>query len=251
MATLSQVVDYCDTLVNRKAVTDFPGSANGLQVANSGKVTKIGAAVDAGIVPFEEAAKAGIDFLIVHHGLFWSPLQPIAGRNYTKLKTLFDADLAVYSSHLPLDCHAEIGNNVLLLKALKLEPAGSFLNYEGTDVAWWARFDGARGELETRLKALFPGTFKALAFGPEKVGKVAVLTGSGKSAIKHMKAEGFDTLVTGELDQNHFNEIQEQELNVYPCGHYATETFGVRALAVACAEKFGLGWEFISTACPI
>jgi len=252
MASLSDLVEFCDQRTRRREIKDFDGAHNGLQVANDGKVRKIGAAVDAGQQPFEAAIAAGVDFLICHHGLFWSPPIPLVGSDYRKVKTALDGNLAVYGAHLPLDCHPEIGNNALLCGALGLEPCGRFLEYEGNDIATVAKGPvGGRDELAARLRKLFPETYQAIEYGSSRPGKIAILTGSGQSAVARLRSEGIDTLVTGELRQHHFNQAQELGLNLYPCGHYATETFGVKALAAEAAERFGLDWIFIEQACPL
>ena len=108
MVSLQQLVDYCDKRTRRPAFKDFPGAHNGLQVANDGRVTRIGAAVDAGLVPFEQAAERGVDFLIVHHGLYWGGVQPLTGPAYNRFAALVRGNCAVYSSHLPLDAHEEL-----------------------------------------------------------------------------------------------------------------------------------------------
>lgn len=248
---LDSLVRFCDLRVRRLEVADFPGSENGLQLQNNGKVTRIAAAVDAGLIPFQKAVAAGADFIIVHHGLFWNPLQPIIGPYYDKLKTAMDGNLAVYSSHLPLDAHPEIGNNSLLADALGLSVDDWFLEHEGTPIAAIASGISDREALKDRLRSVFPGGFNAIEFGRTDLGKVAILTGSGRSALTELKAYEIDTLITGELRQEHFNFAQEQQLNLYTCGHYATEVFGVKALASECAEKFGLDWSFIGTDCPL
>nr|WP_110129452.1 Nif3-like dinuclear metal center hexameric protein [Coraliomargarita sinensis]PXA05371.1 Nif3-like dinuclear metal center hexameric protein [Coraliomargarita sinensis] len=250
MAKLTDIVEFCDQRVRKSEIKDFDGACNGLQVENIGEVTKIGAAVDAGQRPFEAAIAAKIDFLICHHGMFWSPPVPLTGIRYEKVKTAIDGNLAVYGAHLPLDCHAEIGNNALLAKELGLERLGSFLAYEGNDMATIASGPAnGRAELSEKLKALFPDTYQGIEYGSEKPERIGILTGSGQSAVPHLKANGLDTLITGELRQHHFNMAQELGLNLYPCGHYATEVFGVKALAAEVAEKFGLEWEFIEQPC--
>jgi dinuclear metal center YbgI/SA1388 family protein len=251
MATLAEVVAFCDARTNRANVPDFPGACNGLQFENRGEVRRIGAAVDAGIVPFERAIERGIDFLIVHHGMFWDRLEPVTGAAYRKVRTLLSGDLAVYGAHLPLDLHPEIGNNVLLARKVGLHPVDTFLPYEGVDVGTIAAGPVSRDDLRGRLQEVFPGTFRAVEFGAEKIERVGVLTGSGQSAVPHLRGAGIDTLITGEVKQNAFNLAQELELNLYLCGHYRTETFGVSALAREASERFGLSWEFIETDCPL
>jgi len=250
MPVLSDIVAFCDARTRRAEIKDFGGAYNGLQVENNGTVKKIGAAVDAGQLPFAAAVAAKVDFLICHHGLFWTPPTPVTGINYAKIKTALDGNLAVYGSHLPLDAHPEIGNNALLAKALGLERVGSFLPHEGVDIAIIAAAPaGGRMQLTEKLKALFPNTYQGIEYGSEQPGRIGILTGSGQSAVSELKAQGLDTLVTGELRQHHFNMAQELGLNLYPCGHYATAVFGVQALAAEVAEKFGLKWEFIEQAC--
>lgn len=224
---------------------------NGLQAANAGTVKKIGAAVDAGLRPFEQAAAAGIDFLIVHHGMNWKPPMPLTRANYAKVKVLLEADMAVYGSHLPLDCHPEIGNNACIARRLGLEISDWFLPYEGTCIG--AVIDNAplRPVLKQRLQELFPASFIGIEHGPEQPQRVGLLSGSGQSAIPHLKAAGIDTFITGELKQEHFNVAQEEGFNLYLGGHYATEVFGVMELAAEAAAHFGIEWEFIATDCPL
>ena len=251
MPELNKVVTFCDKMTRRAEIADFPESWNGLQFANKGNVNKIGAAVDAGLHPFKQAAKRGIDFLIVHHGLFWDKHEPITEVTYEKYRVLYESNCAVYSSHLPLDCHPELGNNAILAKKLGLTIAGWFLEHEGNPIAAFAETEQSRKTLRENLKALFPDTFSAIEFGSAQPNRVAILTGSGRSALPELKQQNCDTLITGELRQQHFNYAQEHQLNLYPCGHYATETFGVKALAQQTAEHFGLDWEFIDTECPL
>lgn len=249
--SLSDVVAFCDARVRRREITDFPGAENGLQLENNGRVTKIGAAVDAGERPFALAAERGIDFLIVHHGMFWSPNVPLTGRFYRRLKRAMDANLAVYGAHLPLDAHPEIGNNAILARKLGLTAEERFLPYEGEPIGLLARHDENRAQLRKRLEDLFPGGVTAIEAGSETPSRVALLTGSGRSALGHLKRNGTDTLITGELRQEHFNLAEEEGFNLYCCGHYATEVFGVQALAAEAAAHFGLQWEFVETGCPL
>lgn len=250
MARLSEIIDYCDTRTGRIGFRDFPGANNGLQFENNGEVRKIGAAVDAALPVFEEAARRGIDLLLVHHGMFWHAQHPVTGTIYRKFKTLLESNLAVYSSHLPLDAHREIGNNAILARELGIRVLDWGLEYEGNTFA--AICEGMPRELlREKLKTLFPRTFKAVEFGCENPGKIALLCGSGNTAVPALKSLGCDTLVCGELKQEYFTAAQEGGFNLYPCGHYATEKFGISALAAEVARKFSLPWEFIETECPL
>ena len=251
MIRTEDIVNYCDQRTKISEIKDFPGSYNGLQLENSGEVLKIGAAVDAGLVPFQKAISTGIDFIITHHGLFWTPPIPLINSAYEKVKLCIDHNLAVYGSHLPLDCHPEIGNNAILAKKLQLEPLASFLPYEGVDIGLITKNTQSRKDLSNRLKSLFPKGINSMEFGTDTPSKIAILTGSGQSAVDKILDAGADTLITGELKQHHFNLAQELKLNLYACGHYATETFGVDALAQEVSAKFDLPYEFIETECPL
>jgi dinuclear metal center YbgI/SA1388 family protein len=247
---LAELVSYCDQRLGVGGFPDYPGAMNGLQVANAGTVGRIGAAVDAGLEPFRRATQNGIEFLIVHHGLFWEPPRPWVGVAHERLNVLLRGNLAVYSAHLPLDAHPELGNNVVLARRLQLEPSRGFMPFEGRDVGVIAKFEGTRTELRRRLEALFPRV-TAMEFGGDTPRTVAILTGSAASISGELAAAGVDTLVTGELKEHFFNRAQEEHLNLYTCGHYATEVFGVCALAEELAARFGLPWEFIATQNPL
>jgi dinuclear metal center YbgI/SA1388 family protein len=250
MATLQDLVTYCDERTRRAAYKDAPGAFNGLQVANNGRVTKIGAAVDAGLVPFQKATAAGVDFLIVHHGMYWDMPRPLTGPVYDRVATLVRGNCALYSNHLPLDGHSELGNNALLARQLGLEPERPFLVRDGEPIGRIARHAGSRAALRARLEKLYPRVI-AIEYGSDAPAAVAFCSGSGNSAIPELAREGVDTLVTGELREEWFNTAQEQRLNLYLCGHYATEVHGVKALAAELGAKFGLPWEFISTDNPL
>ncbi len=248
---LADLVAHCHQRLGLPGFPDFPGSHNGLQIENSGTVTRLGAAVDAGLETFRAAAAAGVDFLLVHHGLFWDGARPFVGAQRERLRVAFTANLAVYSAHLPLDAHPELGNNAQLARALGLSPLRGFLPYQGRDIGLVASAPADRAALRGRLKAQFPGGVTALEFGPAQPREIALLTGSGMSALDALAPAGLDTLVTGELKQAVFNRAQEEGLNLYLCGHYASETYGVRALATELATRFDLPWTFLPSACPL
>jgi dinuclear metal center YbgI/SA1388 family protein len=240
---------YCDERTRRSAFADAPGAWNGLQVANDGRVSKLGAAVDAGLEPFRAAAARGVDFLIVHHGMDWDMPKPLTGPTHAKVAALIEGNCALYSSHLPLDAHPELGNNALIARQLGLPRTRGFLPNAGGDIGLIAAADGPRATLRRRLESLYPRVV-AVEYGSDHPTEVALCSGSGNGALAALVGTGVDTLVTGELREEWFNFAQEQRLNLYACGHYATEVHGVRALAAEVAAKFGLPWEFIATDNP-
>jgi dinuclear metal center YbgI/SA1388 family protein len=250
MPKLKDLVAYCDRRTRLAAFKDAPGAFNGLQFANDGRVTRIGAAVDAGLYPFRMAVAAGVDFLIVHHGMYWDMPRPLTGPAHERVEALVRGNCALYSSHLPLDSHPRIGNNALLARQLGLRPRRGFLANEGGDIGCIAPSRLARAALRARLRSLYPRVI-AIEYGSGSPAEVAFCSGSGNGAIPALAEAGVDTLVTGELREEWFNVAQERRLNLYLCGHYATEVHAVRALAAELSAKFGLPWEFIATENPL
>ncbi|HEY0944870.1 MAG TPA: Nif3-like dinuclear metal center hexameric protein [Opitutaceae bacterium] len=249
-ASLAELVSYCDERTRRTAFKDAPGAFNGLQIANDGRVSKIGAAVDAGLLPFQKAVTAGVDFLIVHHGMYWDMPRPLTGPVYERVATLMRGNCALYSNHLPLDGHPELGNNALLARQLGVAPPQPFLVRDGEAIGCSGPWSRSRPELRRILEALYPRVI-AIECGSDRPATIAFCSGSGNSAVPELSRAGIDTLVTGELREEWFNAAQEQRLNLYLCGHYATEVHGVRALAAELAAKFTLPWEFIATDNPL
>ncbi len=245
MTLLRRIVAHTDRYLR---VTDFEDSANalnGLQVENSGRVTRIGAAVDASTRVLREAISQKLDLLIVHHGLFWAGLQPVTGVLRGQLRLAFEHDLAIYSAHLPLDAHPKVGNNAQLAAALGLTATKPFLEYKGAPIGLRAKAPGSREQLVHQLEKSLGGPVKVFAFGPKKPGRIGVVTGAAGSEIHRVAGEGIDTFITGEAPHWAAVAAEELELNLLLGGHYATETFGVKALARHLSKKFSVPWKFI------
>jgi dinuclear metal center YbgI/SA1388 family protein len=250
MTPLKDIVAFCDARTRRAAFKDGAGAFNGLQVSNDGRVTRIGAAVDAGLVPFRRAVASKVDFLIVHHGMYWDMPRPLTGPVYDRVAALVRGNCALYSNHLPLDAHPQIGNNALLARELGLKATKGFIPNEGGPIGSIARSRLTRSALRRKLESLYSRVI-AIEYGSDRPAQVAFCSGGGNSAVQPMIEAGVDTLVTGELREEWFNVAQERRLNLFLCGHYATEVHAVRALAAEVSAKFGLPWEFIATENPL
>jgi dinuclear metal center YbgI/SA1388 family protein len=244
-AALSAVVRECDRLLKPVRFQDWEGAHNGLQVENRGQVNRIAAAVDATLSTVRLAVEARADLLLVHHGLFWAPRHPWTGRQYELLRLLVDHDLAVYSSHLPLDAHPRLGNNAQLSAALGLKRLELFFACKGRPIGFACRTRLSRADLAERLRAAVGGPVRVLPGGPSWCRRVGVVSGGGGADLKQAAAEGVDTLITGEGPHWTYGLAEEVGLNVLYAGHYATETFGVKALAAHLARKFRLPWCFV------
>src|SRR5947208_7276473 len=198
MASLSEIVSYTDDFLRVRDVGDWDNALNGLQIENSGRITRLGAAVDVSTRVLAEAATKKVDLLIVHHGLFWPGLQPVTRALRRQLKLAFENDIALYSAHLPLDVHPKLGNNAQVVAALGFKPAQPFLEEKGQPVGLKVRVSLARSELVRRLRKTVGEPVKAFEFGPKRVRVVGVVTGGAGSEIYRVAQEGIDTLITGE-----------------------------------------------------
>lgn len=242
---LAKVVADLEKLLHHATVTDWSQALNGLQVENSGQIHRIGAAVDACEATLAQAAQRGIDFLLVHHGLFWSGLQPVKGPAYRKLKLALDADIAVFSSHLPLDLHPKLGNNALLAKALGFQRPEPFFFEKGSFIGLKAQLTLDREVLRGRLESVVGGPVKLIEGGPRRTKKIGIVSGGAGGDLFKAAAEGVDTFITGEGPHWSYTAAEELGVNLLLAGHYATETFGVKAMAAHLSQKYRLPWEFI------
>lgn len=242
---LAELTDYLDRYLRVRDVPDAPHALNGLQVANTGDISHIACAVDLCEATVRLAAQRSADLLLVHHGLFWGGPQPIVGPAYRRLAGLLERDIALYSAHLPLDLHPEVGNNVVLARLVGVRVCGEFGEEYGVRIGVWGELDAPRSTLEQRLVTALGGPARLLPFGPERVGRVGIVTGGAGSMIPQAAAAGLDTYITGEGAHHTFFHAEELHLNVFYAGHYATETVGVKALAEHLHTKFGLPWTFL------
>jgi dinuclear metal center YbgI/SA1388 family protein len=248
MVSLSEIVNYTDDFLRIREIGDWDNALNGLQIENSGGITKIGAAVDASTRVLKVAAKQNVDLVIVHHGLFWPGLQPVTGVLRRQLELAFESNIALYGAHLPLDLHSQVGNNAQLAAALGLKSTLPFFEEKGQKIGLKVRASLPRDELDRKLQKVLSGSVKTFMFGPKKTGTIGIITGGAGSEIYKVGQEGIDTFITGEAP--HWAAVATDELgmNLLLGGHYATEVFGVRALATHLSKRFKIPWVFID--CP-
>jgi dinuclear metal center YbgI/SA1388 family protein len=244
-ASLAGIVRYCDRLLHTARVQDYERATNGLQVENNGAVTRIAAAVDATLATVRLAVVAKADFLLVHHGLFWGAAHPWTGKRHELIRCLVENNLAIYSSHLPLDAHPSLGNNALLCKALGLEKLRPFFFDHGLFLGFQARAAISRADLARRLQRATGVEPRLVPGGPGICRRIGVVSGGAGEGLQKAAEEGVDTFVTGEGPHWTYGLAEDLGLNVLYGGHYATETFGVKALAAHLSKKFKLPWTFL------
>ena len=176
-ASLAAIVRYCDRLLRTARVQDYERAANGLQVENHGSVTRIAAAVDATLATVRLAVAAKADLLLVHHGLFWGPAHPWTGKRHELIRCLVEHNLAVYSSHLPLDAHPRLGNNALLCDALGLKKLRPFFFDHGLFLGFQAQARISRADLVRRLQRATGAKPRVIPGGPPICRRIGVVSG--------------------------------------------------------------------------
>jgi dinuclear metal center YbgI/SA1388 family protein len=245
------LADYLNDLLGVAQHPDYPQALNGLQLANRAPVKHIGAAVDLSLRSIHSAYSAGVNFLIVHHGMFWNGAQPFVGRAYERIRALIDADIAVYSVHLPLDSSRDFGNSTLLARHLGLEPSAGFAQYKDVHVGVRGECDVVTSDLVQALERFageHGGTVRTTPMQPgQKTRRWAICSGAGASSetLREAAREQIDTLLVGEGPHHTAVEAEELALTVIYAGHYATETLGVQALAQRASKDHGIPWIFV------
>jgi len=245
MPSLLAITNYLDDFLRVGAVGDWPNALNGLQIENSGRVARIGTAVDVSTRVLTAAGKQEVDFLIVHHGLFWPGLQPVTGGMHRQLRLAFKHDIALYSAHLPLDVHPKVGNNAQLAALLGLKTTKAFLEEKGQPIGLKARSSVPRDELVRKMRKVLNGPVRQFNFGPTRTSTIGIITGAAGSEIYRIAAEKIDTFITGEAPHWAAVAAEELQINLIVGGHYATETFGVKSLGAHLSKRFRVPWEFL------
>jgi len=240
MAKLTDISEYLNEFLKTDSINDYSGAHNGIQLQNNGQVQAVVAAVDASEPVIKKAVDAGADLLIVHHGMFWHGVQKVTGAFYRKLKLAMDHNLAIYSSHLPLDVHPSVGNNVLLANALGLTNLTPFGDYKGISLGVKQKVENSFIEILDRAKTLLGQDVHHCAGGRDAAGTVGVVTGGAGSEVQKMADLGIDTFITGEGPHWSYSLAEELGINMIYGGHYATEVFGVKALSSKISDQFSI-----------
>jgi len=250
--SLESIRVYVDSLLETDTTHDYPNAVNGLQLENRSPIKGIAAAVDFCSRSIEGAVETDCNLLLVHHGMFWGGLERLTGAAFQRVKKLIESDIAVYSSHLPLDKHPTLGNNALLAKELGLTPTEGFARFENFFIGVSGQSDVETSLLVTRARQFATAHGGDARVSPIREGRRtrrwAICTGAGAAAdtLKEASAKGVDTLIVGEGPHWTAVHADENDLVIIYAGHYATETLGVRALAQHLGERFHLPWHFVS-----
>ena len=251
MARLEEIVRFLDSELRTAEIPNAEPALNGLQLANAGDVSRIAAAVDFSAESLAATARNGANLMLVHHGMFWRGRQRLVGPAYERIKAAIRADVAVYSSHIPLDLHPTLGNNALFARELSLDADGTFGRYRGVEIGVAGGCDLPTTELVERVRA-FSGEFRTTTVATpmetsRRTRRWAIITGAGADAdtLDEARERGVDTLIVGEGPHHSAVQAIEAGIVVIYGGHYATETLGVRALAQHVSDRFALSHVFV------
>ena len=252
MAARDELIAHLDELLDVGSFEDY--GPNGLQVPGAAEVSLVASGVSAHAELFRRAAEAGAQLVICHHGMLWDAQpRPVTPAMRRRLELLFAADISLAAYHLPLDAHPELGNNALICEALGLRRAEPFGRHRGRPIGWVARSDAGVPfeELRERCRSTFGQEPFAWACGPDPVRSIGVVSGGGASSLAEAAQLGLDALLTGEPAEYAMADAREAGVHFIAAGHYATETFGIRALGDRLAERFGVEHRFIGVPNPI
>jgi dinuclear metal center YbgI/SA1388 family protein len=247
MADVHELVRSLDDLLEPAAFDDM--GPNGLQVPGARQIDRVVTGVTAQRELFERAAEAAAQLVLVHHGLFWNfapvGLTPLLAE---RLRPLFRHDIALAAYHLPLDAHAEVGNNALLADALGAAGHVAF-GHVGRGATFAEPVPAA--ELFARVAEVTGREPLVFDSGPPEIRRLAIVSGGAASRLDRAVAEGYDAFLTGEPKENVMADAREAGIHFIAAGHYATETFGVRRLGDWLAERFGVEHLWVDIPNPV
>jgi dinuclear metal center YbgI/SA1388 family protein len=255
-ATATAILADLDALLEPAAFQDL--GPNGLQVPpppGREEVARVVTGVTAQRALIDRAVECGAQLVLVHHGLFWD-FKP-AGLSAVlaeRLRPLFEHGIALAAYHLPLDAHPEVGNNAILSNALGCERHEPFGSYRGTPVGRAGTFAGdgvAATDLFARVREVTGREPTVFDGGPERVRRIGIVSGSAAETLDEAVALGLDAFLTGEPREHVMADAREAGIHFIAAGHYATETFGVRALGDRLAARFGVEHVFVDVPNPV
>ena len=247
MASRDAILDHARQLLDLDSFHDY--GPMGLQVVGADEVTRIAASVSSSLEAFQRTKDAGAQMLLVHHGQYWENEPRIVDLAMKRrLQTLFDGDITLAAYHLALDAHPEIGNNIIVARELGISEPERFLE--------WG-FGGALREptgldgLADRLEAITGRKPQVFEGGARRIERVAIVTGGGAKLVREAASAGYHAYITGEPAEPTLHLARELGIHFLAGGHYATETFGIKALAEKLAAEFSLDWEFVDVPVPV
>jgi dinuclear metal center YbgI/SA1388 family protein len=253
MTRLTSIITALDELLSPADFQDL--GPNGLQVPGPSEVDRVVTGVSAQRALIERAVAEGAQLVLVHHGLFWdflpTGLTPVLAE---RLRPLFKHDIALAGYHLPLDAHPEVGNNAILAERLGCERHEPFGTYRGVPIGRAGTFPGdgiPAADLFERVREITARVPTVFDGGPERVRRIGIVSGAADDVLPEAVALGLDAFLTGEPSEHVMADAREAGIHFIAAGHYATETFGVRALGDWLAQRFGIEHIWVDIPNPV
>jgi len=245
MGRSNSIVRFLNGELDVRNIQD--ASRNGMQVTGKKNIDKVGFAVDACLATFEKAKSAGVDMLVVHHGIKWRGARDITGLRKKRIAYLKRNRIALYAAHLPLDLHVELGNNAQLAKMLGLEKLSGFGKYHGIAIGFMGKLARSTtiGRISAKLNREIRSKCVTLPFGKKQIRRIGIVSGGGDYSLAEAHSKGLDCLIIGEAAHHIYHEAKDLKMNLIVAGHYETETVGVKALMPVIRERFGVKTTFI------
>ena len=246
MTKLNEIVGFLDDYLKIKSIPDYPNAYNGLQAGEDIEIKTVAAAVDADIDSIKEAIEKNVDLLIVHHGLFWQGVEPLTGSWREKCNLILESGICIYSSHIPLDIHPEVGNSALLAKALNLKNIKACHPWKGVNLAIKGNLNNSGQGLTQKLQSLLGKKPTALLHGEEIIDELYIITGGAGGELANLFKTGAKNFLTGE--GSHWNTVyaKENKMNLFLAWHYLNETFGIKEVTNLISRRYKLKTKQIS-----
>jgi dinuclear metal center YbgI/SA1388 family protein len=252
LVSLSELVDYCDQLLETDRFQDY--CPNGLQVEGVASVSRIVSGVTASQALIDAAATRGADLMLVHHGFFWKGEDPsVTGIKRRRLHALLAQEISLLAYHLPLDAHPELGNNAQLAQRLGLVEQGRFGNGAGPDLACHGVLEPpvSAPALAERLQRSLGRAPLWIEGGEGRIARVGWCTGAAQSYLEAAARRGLDAFISGEISEPTVHIAREYGVHYFAAGHHATERYGVQALGEHLARRFGVEHSFVDIDNPV
>jgi len=254
MPSLLEITEYTDTFLAIHRFKDY--APNGLQVEGKSEVKKIVTGVTASQALLDAACSKHADAILVHHGYFWANEDArVVGMKRKRLTTLLQNEISLLAYHLPLDAHAQVGNNAQLALLLEIQIDGALGTDDRSACGNYGRLmqpisaEGFKHLIDSKLERICthiaPGNFSASDSAHSMINSIAWCTGAGQNFIQMAVEQNFDAFISGEISEQTTHIAREAGIHYFAAGHHATERYGIRALGEHLEYKFGLQHEFI------
>ncbi len=246
---LNELHNYISSLLETDRFRDY--CPNGMQVEGRAEIRRIATGVTGSQQVLEAATKWGADALLVHHGYFWrSEDAAITGIKKRRIAHLLRHDVSLLAYHLPLDAHAELGNNAQLAKRMGFVEQGRF-GEQGIAAHGLLTQQQTLGHLAHELAARLQRAPQVVGEPGKSVNRIAWCTGAAQGYFAEAIALGVDAFLTGEISEQSVHLAQETGVAFIAAGHHATERYGIQALGEHLAAQFGLEHRFFDQDVPV